>query len=63
MPLELVAASITLQYWGNPLKHHDIWVTIFLILIVLLNIFGVKLFADAEVVLSLMKVIAIVGFM
>jgi len=63
LPLELVASSITLQYWGNPLKNHASWVTIFLVLIVAINILGVKRFADFEAGFSVMKVLAIVGFM
>lgn len=63
LPLELVAASIALQYWGNPLRHHSVWVTFFLLGIVTINVFGVRWFALAEVVLSLIKVIAIAIFM
>jgi len=62
LPLELVASSITLQYWGHPLQH-AVWVTIFLVGIVVINIFGVKGYADVEATLSVMKVVAIVGFM
>jgi len=63
LPLELVASSITLQYWGNPLKKNASWVTIFLFLIIVINVMGVKKFADFEVVFSIIKVSAIVGFM
>lgn len=62
LPLELVASSITLQYWHNPLPHAA-WVTLFLVGIVIINIFGVKGFANVEATLSIVKVIAIVGFM
>ncbi|KAE8446456.1 hypothetical protein EG329_011919 [Mollisiaceae sp. DMI_Dod_QoI] len=62
LPLELVAASITLQYWSQPL-HHSVWVTLFLVGIVTINIFGVKGFANVEATLSIVKVVAIVGFM
>ncbi|KUJ08189.1 uncharacterized protein LY89DRAFT_600105 [Mollisia scopiformis] len=61
LPLELVAASITLQYWNNPLPHAA-WVTIFLFGIVIINVFGVKGFANVEATLSIVKVVAIVGF-
>jgi amino acid transporter len=63
LPLELVASSITLQYWGNPLKNHASWVTIFLALIITINILGVQRFADFEAGFSVMKVVAIIGFM
>ena len=63
LPLELVASSITLEYWGNPLGNHAAWVTIFLVCIVVINLLGVKRFADFEAGFSVMKVVAIIGFM
>lgn len=63
LPLELVASSITLQYWGKPLGHHWVWVTIFLIGIATINVFGVKGYANAEATFSTMKVVAVAGFM
>lgn len=62
-PLEIVAAAITVQYWD---KDHTIspavWVTLFWILIVVINLFGVKGYGEAEFVFSLVKVIAVIGF-
>ncbi|CCH42715.1 Histidine permease [Wickerhamomyces ciferrii] len=61
LPLELVAASITIQYWNsniNPVA----WVAIFYLLIVSINFFGVKGYGEAEFVFSFIKVIAVVGF-
>jgi amino acid transporter len=63
LPLELIAASITLQYWGDPLGHQDAWVALFLAGIAIINVSGVKWFANVEAGLSVMKVVAIVGFM
>ena len=63
LPVEIVAATIAFHFWENLNVHSSIWVTIFLALIVLLNIFGVKIYAHAEVVLSMMKVVSVVGFM
>lgn len=60
-PLELVAASITLDYWESPV-HPAVWVTIFWVVIVIINFFGVKGYGEAEFVFSLIKVIAVVGF-
>lgn len=63
-PLEIVAAAITVQYWD---KDHTIspavWVTLFWVLIVVINLFGVKGYGEAEFVFSLVKVIAVIGFM
>jgi amino acid permease len=62
LPLEIVAAAITIQYWNSPISP-ALWVTIFLIVIIALNLFGVKGYGESEFWLALVKVIAIIGFM
>jgi len=62
LPLEIVAASITVDYW-HPNVSNAAWVAIFWTLIVLINLFGVKGYGEAEFAFSLIKVIAVVGFM
>ena len=62
LPLEIVAAAITIQYWNSPISP-ALWVTIFLVVIIALNIFGVKGYGESEFWLALVKVIAIIGFM
>ena len=62
LPLEIVAASITIDYWGSPISN-AVWVTIFLTIIVTINLFGVKGYAEAEFVFAIIKVIAVIGFM
>lgn len=61
LPLELVAASITIGYW-----HSDIspaaWVAIFWTLVLVINLFGVKGYGEAEFAFSIIKVTAVVGF-
>ncbi|EEH44902.2 uncharacterized protein PADG_08544 [Paracoccidioides brasiliensis Pb18] len=61
LPLEIVAAAITVGYWGSPISP-AVWVTIFYVLIVSINLFGVRGYGEAEFVFSLIKIIAIVGF-
>lgn len=61
MPLQLVAAALSIQYWNNRL-HPAIFVTIFYVVIVLINLFGVKGYGEIESFLSLLKVVAVVGF-
>ncbi|KAK9322788.1 general amino-acid permease GAP1 [Lipomyces orientalis] len=60
-PLELVAASITLQYW-NVNVNNAVWVAIFWVVIVVINFFGVKGYGEAEFIFSMIKVIAVIGF-
>lgn len=60
-PSELIACSITMQYWTtavNPL----VWVAVFYVVIVSINLFGVKGYGEVEFVLSIIKVIAVIGF-
>lgn len=61
LPLELVAAAITIQYWRDDINS-DVWVTIFFVFIFVLNMLDVKYYAESEVILSMIKVVAVVGF-
>ncbi|GMM27539.1 aromatic amino acid transmembrane transporter [Martiniozyma asiatica (nom. inval.)] len=61
MPLELVAASLTIKYWNDTINSAA-WVVIFYAVIVFINIFGVKGYGEAEFIFSLIKVLAVVGF-
>ncbi|GME70005.1 unnamed protein product [[Candida] boidinii] len=61
LPLELVAAAITINYWDKT-TNSAAWVVIFYVLIVLINFFGVKGYGEAEFIFSIIKVIAIIGF-
>lgn len=77
MPLEIVAAAITIQYWNYPVSPAA-WVSIFLVIIIGINMVGVQGYGEAECVkhplyphqstyryrffFSLIKIIAVVGF-
>ncbi|GME86572.1 unnamed protein product [[Candida] boidinii] len=61
LPLELVAAAITIKYWDET-TNSAAWVVIFYVLILLINFFGVKGYGEAEFIFSIIKVIAIIGF-
>lgn len=61
LPLELVAASIVIQYWNSDINPAA-WVGIFYVLIVCINFFGVKGYGEAEFVFSTIKVVAVIGF-
>ncbi|PVH97629.1 AAT family amino acid transporter [Periconia macrospinosa] len=63
LPLEIVAASITLNFWeGSRSTNPAAWVTIFLVVIISINLFGVKGYGEAEFVFSIIKITAVVGF-
>ncbi|KAH8815019.1 general amino-acid permease-like protein GAP1 [Xylogone sp. PMI_703] len=63
LPLEVIAASITINFWDQKNKYdHAIFVTIFLFLIIMINLFGVKGYGEAEFFFSMVKVIAVIGY-
>ncbi|KIX07008.1 uncharacterized protein Z518_04984 [Rhinocladiella mackenziei CBS 650.93] len=58
-----MAASMTLNYWGGARNTNPcIWVTIFLVAIVSINLFGARGYGEAEFIYSIVKVIAALGF-
>lgn len=56
LPLKIIAAFITLTYWegsrsANPLA----WVTILLVVVVVINFFGVRAYGEVEFLFSIIK--------
>lgn len=62
LPLEIIAGALTVEYWNDRLSK-AIFVTIFLFMIVVINLFGIKGYGEAEFIFSTIKVTAVVGFM
>ncbi|KAM5451269.1 histidine permease [Microsporum audouinii] len=60
-PLEIVAASVTVSYWSTSLSPAT-WVTIFYVFIFAINLFGVRGYGEAEFIFSIVKVVAVVGY-
>jgi amino acid transporter len=61
LPLELVAASMCITFWNdriNPVA----WVAIFYLCIMAINLLGVKGYGEAEFYLTIVKAVALVGF-
>ena len=61
LPLELVAAAMCITFWNdriNPVA----WVAIFYLVIMAINLLGVKGYGEAEFYLTIVKAIALVGF-
>lgn len=61
LPLELTAASIVLEYWPNGVPQ-GVFVMIFLIAIIIINLFGVRGYGEFEFVASMIKILAVIGF-
>ncbi|KAL6937946.1 glyceraldehyde-3-phosphate dehydrogenase 1 [Hanseniaspora osmophila] len=62
LPLEIVSASITVNFWGTPKKYRDGFVALFWVVIVTINMFGVKGYGEAEFLFSAIKVTCVLGF-
>lgn len=61
-PNQLTAAALVLQRWIPREKvNPGVWITIFLLIILFINYFGIRLFGEIEFWLSSFKVITIVG--
>ncbi|OBA20233.1 amino acid permease [Metschnikowia bicuspidata var. bicuspidata NRRL YB-4993] len=61
LPLELVAASISIQYWNADLNP-DIFVAIFWVLVFAITMMGVRWYGEAEFIFSMIKVVTVIGF-
>jgi len=61
LPFELIAASITIQFWRDDLNM-GIWVAVFLVVLSFIQIFGVRGYGEVEFILSMIKICACVGF-
>ncbi|KAL1957061.1 hypothetical protein VTO42DRAFT_6438 [Malbranchea cinnamomea] len=61
-PNQLTAAALVLQYWvPRERVNPGVWITVFLVVIVAINYFGVRFFGEFEFVLSSFKIIVIIG--
>ncbi|QEU58690.1 Tat2 [Kluyveromyces lactis] len=61
LPIELIASAMTVQFWTTKVDP-VVWVAIFYVIVVGVNLFGVKVFGEAEFAFSLVKVVTIIGF-
>lgn len=57
---EIVAAALVIQYWTEKV-HIAVWITIFLVCILALNLFPVKFYGEAEFIFASIKLLAITG--
>ncbi|KAH7031164.1 general amino-acid permease GAP1 [Microdochium trichocladiopsis] len=61
LPLEIIAASLTIGYWNHDISR-SVFVFIFLTFIVVINLFGVKGYGEAEFAFAIVKVTSVIGF-
>jgi amino acid transporter len=59
---QLVAGSLTVQYWVSKDKlNPGVWIAIFLVIITVVNLLGVRFFGEIEFWLSSLKVVTCLG--
>ncbi len=62
LPLEIIAAALTVRYWNTTVPS-SVFVTIFLVVIVVINLAGIRGYGEAEFIFAIVKIVAVVGFM
>ncbi|KAI8682451.1 AA-permease domain-containing protein [Fusarium sp. Ph1] len=62
VPAEISAAAILVGYWTESVNV-AVWISIFIILIVFLNVFGVGVYGEAEFIFASVKIITMVGLL
>ncbi|GAA5865945.1 hypothetical protein JCM3774_005533 [Rhodotorula dairenensis] len=63
MPLEITAAGITVQYWDGAARVNiAVWITVFWLLFILVNVFGTLGYAEEEFWASLFKLAVVIVF-
>ncbi|KAF1979037.1 high-affinity amino acid transporter [Bimuria novae-zelandiae CBS 107.79] len=60
LPFEITAAAITIEFWGH--YNIAIWIAVFLTVLAVVQIFGVRGYGEVEFVLSVIKITACIGF-
>jgi len=62
--VEISAASVVIQYWpGADNINVAAWISILIVLILLLNIFAVSIYGEAEFIFASLKIITILGLL
>ncbi|KAJ3552067.1 hypothetical protein NM688_g4353 [Phlebia brevispora] len=60
LPAELSAASVLISYW-NKTVNPAAWITIFLVVVIVINLFGARAYGEAEFIFASIKVVTITG--
>ncbi|OKL61712.1 hypothetical protein UA08_02332 [Talaromyces atroroseus] len=60
VPAEISAAATVIQFW-NASINSAVWISVFLVLIISLNLCGVRFYGESEVVFASLKIMLIIG--
>ncbi|KAF8835977.1 hypothetical protein BDN67DRAFT_1072156 [Paxillus ammoniavirescens] len=61
IPVEISGAQLLITYWDSNTKHAGVYTVVIAIAVCAINIFGVRWFAEAEFIFSLIKLSMITG--
>ncbi|KAG2186269.1 hypothetical protein INT43_002707 [Umbelopsis isabellina] len=61
LPAELSAAAVLIGYWTNGSINNAVWITLCLIVVVTINMFGARAYGEAEFWFASIKILTIVG--
>ncbi|EDO16669.1 hypothetical protein Kpol_1052p16 [Vanderwaltozyma polyspora DSM 70294] len=61
LPLEFIAASLTIKYWNDRISG-DVFVVIFYVFLLFIHFVGVRAYGETEFIFNLCKVLMIIGF-
>lgn len=60
-PFELTAAGLTVRFWNSDISN-AVFITLFWTAVVAINLMGVRGYGEAEFIFSLIKILAVIGF-
>ncbi|MCJ1420610.1 hypothetical protein MMC32_006968 [Xylographa parallela] len=61
LPFEISAAGLTIDFWRTDINI-GVWIAVFLTILAAVQIFGVRGYGEVEFVLSLLKIMGVLGF-
>ncbi|EXJ78910.1 hypothetical protein A1O3_08410 [Capronia epimyces CBS 606.96] len=59
-PAEITAASALIQFWDTKTSP-AVWISVFLVVIVVINFCGVRVYGESEVIFASLKILLIIG--
>ncbi|KAF8558636.1 general amino acid permease [Imleria badia] len=60
-PLEITAFSAMITFWDSNPDHTAIYIAVIIVLLLLLNLFGVRWFGNSEIVFASLKIMLVIG--
>ncbi|KAH7928822.1 general amino acid permease [Leucogyrophana mollusca] len=61
IPVEVTALSVLIGFWDANPDHTAIYIAVVVVLLFLINLFGVRMFGNSEIVFASLKIMLIVG--